>query len=304
MGPETLDDAAALAVSRDLAICLTADFITPVVDDPATWGRIAAANALSDIYAMGATPLAALNLVCWSDCLPLELLTDVLRGGAAAAAEAGCLVVGGHTIQDKEPKYGMAVIGTVAPSRILRNRGARPGDLLYLTKPLGTGIVATAIKAELATAEQAAAAVASMTTLNRGACEAAAGAQAAALTDVTGFGLAGHLCEMLDPEGDLGVEISMSALPFLPGTLEHTEMGLIPAGAYRNRDTFSGRVDFAPEVPEDRRILVYDPQTSGGLVAAIAPGRADTFEAAVQVSGGQAHRIGRFTDRGRIEVGR
>lgn len=302
MGTETLDDAAVLAVSEDVAVCLTADFITPLVDDPADWGRIAAANAISDIYAMGATPLAALNLVCWPDGLPIDLLSEVLQGGARAAAEAGCLVVGGHTVQDRQPKYGMAVLGTVHPGRILRNQGARPGDLLYLSKPLGTGILSTAIKAELASAGEIAAAIASMTALNRGASLAAVAAGAHALTDVTGFGLAGHLSEMLGPAGPLGAEVSLSALPLLPGTIGHMETGMVPAGAYRNHEAYGPRVEFAPGVPEDRRILVFDPQTSGGLLAAIPPEESARFEAEAARRGATVHRVGTFTATGRIEV--
>lgn len=302
MGPETLDDAAALAVSDDVAICFTADFITPVVDDPGQWGRIAAANSISDIYAMGATPLAALNLVCWPDCLPLEMLTEVLQGGAKTAAEARCLVVGGHTIHDREPKYGMAVIGTVHPNRILRNRGAKPGDVLYLGKPLGAGVLSTAIKADLASPEEIAAAVASMTALNRAASLAAIAAHAHALTDVTGFGLVGHLAEMLGPPGGIGAAVSMSALPLLPGTIEHARGGLIPAGAYRNRDAFRDRVRFAADVTEDRRILVFDPQTSGGLLAAIAPENASRFESEAAQRGAAVWRVGVVTMSGQIEV--
>lgn len=280
----------------DLAVCFTADFITPVVDDPTAWGRIAAANSLSDIYAMGATPLAALNLVGWPDCLPPEILSDVLAGGAQTASEAGCLIVGGHTIQDREPKYGMAVIGTVHPRKILRNRGALPGDLLYLTKPLGTGIVATAIKAELASTEQIQTAVLSMTALNRTAAEAAVAAGARALTDVSGFGLAGHLCEMLGPDGRLGAEVSFAALPWLPGTIDHMQMGMVPAGAYRNRDAYAGRFRFAPEIPESHHILPFDPQTSGGLLLAIPPEASQHFEQVTAARGTAAHQIGRFTD--------
>ena len=180
VGPETLDDAAALRLTDEIAVCFTADFITPLVDDPATWGQIAAANSISDIYAMGATPLAALNLVCWPNCLPSEWLHAVMAGGAAAAKEANCLIVGGHTVDDKQPKYGMAVIGTVHPDRILRNRGGRPGDQLYLTKPLGTGVLATAIKADMASPQQIAAAADSMKRLNRTAGEAAVAAGACA----------------------------------------------------------------------------------------------------------------------------
>jgi selenide,water dikinase len=275
-----------------------------VVDDPADWGRIAAANSLSDIYAMGASPLAALNLVCWPSCLPTGVLGEVLAAGSTAAAAADCLVVGGHTIEDREPKYGMAVIGTVHPKHVLRNRGASPGDLLYLTKPLGTGIIATAIKAEFADDEQTRAAVESMATLNRAAGEAAVAAGARALTDVTGFGLAGHLVEMLGPDGDLGAALSMAALPLLPGARHHMELGMIPAGAYRNRDAYAARVAIDDSLRERWEMLLYDPQTSGGLLAAIPAAAAEQFEQAAACRGLAASRIGRFTDSGRIEVGR
>ena len=303
VGPETLDDAAALKVSDDLAICLTADFITPVVDDPGPWGRIAAANSLSDIYAMGARPLAALNLVAWPKDLPLELLDEVLAGGSAAAAEADCMVVGGHTINDKQPKYGMAVIGTVHPDRILRNQGARPGDLLYLTKPLGTGIIATALKAESAGGEEAEAAEKSMCMLNRAASEAAIAAGVDALTDVTGFGLVGHLSEMLGQREDLGVELSLGALPLLPGVLGHIQQGKICGGAGRNRDAYSRRVRIARHAPRELEMILYDPQTSGGLLAAVAPEDAERFEAEATQHGVTAARIGRFDDSGLINVG-
>ena len=291
-----------VAVSDDLAICFTADFITPVVDDAQTWGRIAAANALSDVYAMGAKPLAALNLVCWPKQLPMELLSDVMAGGMAVTSEAACLLVGGHTVEDKEPKYGLAVIGTVHPDRILRNRGARPGDLLYLSKPLGTGIISTAVKAKLAKDEETAAAVQSMTRLNRNASQAALAASARAMTDVTGFGLAGHLTEMLGPDGQLGAEISLGSLPLLPGTKHHIQMGMIPGGAYRNRDAYAGRIRIAKGVDDGLEILLFDPQTSGGLLIAIAPDTADKFERESENRNTKATRIGVFNDTSQIAV--
>lgn len=302
MGPETLDDAAVLKVSDELAICLTADFITPLVDDPALWGRIAAANSLSDVYAMGATPLAALNLVCWPKQLSGELLAEVLDGGARAAAEAQCLVAGGHTVDDPQPKYGMAVIGTVHPDRILRNQGALPGDLLYLTKSLGTGIIATAIKAELASREEAAAAADAMAALNRAASEAAVAVAARALTDVTGFGLAGHLTEMLGGCASLGVELSAGALPLLPGVRAHMQAGVIPGGAYRNRDAFRQRVCIAEGIDDSLEMFLYDPQTSGGLLAAVAPEHAERFQQEAARGGAAAIRIGSFTETGRIDM--
>lgn len=302
MGPETLDDAAALGVSDDLAILFTADFITPVVDDARTWGRIAAANSISDIHAMGGRPLAALNLVCWSNKLPPELLAEVLDGGKSAADDADCPIAGGHTIQDKEPKYGMAVIGTVHPERILRNQGARPGDFLYLTKPLGTGIIATAMKADLAEQDETGAAIESMCVLNRAASEAAVAASAHALTDVTGFGLAGHLIEMLGPNGELGVELSFDSLPLLPGVLRHIGTGMVPGGAYRNRDAYAQRVQFDERIPESSQLLLFDPQTSGGLLAAVPVDSAEAFERECTAREVTIARIGTFNDSGRVDV--
>lgn len=301
VGPETLDDAAALKVSDEVALCFTADFITPVVDDPWQWGRIAAANSISDIHAMGATPLAALNLVCWPNCLPADWLKAVLEGGMSAAADCNCLVVGGHTVDDKQPKYGMAVIGTVHPERILPNRGAQPGDQLYLTKPLGTGIMATAIKAALASQQEMEAAIHSMMMLNRAASEAAIAAGARALTDVTGFGLAGHLSEMLGQDG-LGATIWLEALPILPGVCGHMSMGLIPGGTYRNREAYQDRVQTPKGIDANLELLLYDPQTSGGLLAAIPDKRAARFEQESAARGCPATHVGEFNDSGGICV--
>ena len=297
-----MDDAAALKVSDEMAVCFTADFITPVVDDAHLWGRIAAANSLSDIYAMGATPLAALNLVCWPDCLPLDMLQQLLAGGATAATEGGCLVVGGHTVDDSQPKYGMAVIGTVHPDRLLRNRGAKPGDKLYLSKPLGTGIVATAAKAEFASVEQLDAAAVCMVTLNRAAAEAAIEGGARAMTDVTGFGLAGHLAEMLGSDERLGATISMNALPILPGVRDLMDMGMIPGGAYRNRDAYRKRIQLGQAVDRDLEIVLYDPQTSGGMLIAVPLERSVEFEHCSIRNHVPAVPIGQFDGSGIISV--
>ena len=302
VGPETLDDAAALAVSDDLAVCFTADFITPIVDDPGDWGKIAAANSLSDIYAMGAKPLAALNLVGWPNSLAIDLLSELLAGGSAAAAQADCLVVGGHTIIDKEPKYGMAVIGTVRPDRVIRNQGARPGDGLYLSKPLGTGVISTALKRDAADPKEVEAATECMIRLNRAASLAAIAGSARALTDATGFGLVGHLVEMLGSSGDLGVELSFKSLPVLPGVFDHIAKGMVPGGARRNRDAFSDRVRLLGVPDDGSEILLYDPQTSGGLLAAIPPESAREFEDAASRQGVEVHHIGHFDDSGSISV--
>jgi selenide,water dikinase len=302
VGPETMDDAAVVMVSDELAVCLTADFITPLVDDPRDWGWIAAANSLSDVYAMGGKPLAALNLVCWPGSLPGQMLAEVLSGGADAAAAAGCMIVGGHTVQDAQPKYGLAVLGTVPPDSVLRNRGALPGDLLYLTKPLGTGIVATAIKADFASPAEIAAAVASMKTLNRAASEAALAAGARALTDVTGFGLAGHLSEMLGPDAALGAILFASRLPVLPGAMRLIAQGMVPGGTHRNRDAYGQRLHLAGGTPDGLDLLLLDPQTSGGLLAAIPANAADRFEAEAARRDAAVWCIGQFSDTGRIDV--
>lgn len=302
VGAETLDDAAALRVSDDLAILFTADFITPLVDDPHIWGKIAAANALSDIYAMGGRPLAALNLVGWPRELPAEMLGEVLSGGAAAAAKADCLIAGGHTVEDREPKYGMAVIGLIHPDAIVRNRGLKPGDALLLTKPLGTGILATAMKAELADPDQVAAAIASMTALNRVAAEAAVAVGVHAMTDVTGFGLAGHLSEMLGDDQQLGAQLSLAALPRLPGVADHMALGMIPGGAYRNRDAYGDRVEFAAADQQQADMLIFDPQTSGGLLVAIHPESVASFEQQAAAGGIEVWQIGRVDTSGAIRV--
>lgn len=302
VGPETLDDAAVISVTPDLALCFTADFITPLVDDPRDWGAIAATNAISDVYAMGGRPLAALNLLAWPTTLPAEALGQVLEGGAAAARSAGCLLVGGHSIEDKEPKYGLAVLGTVRPDAVVRNQGARPGDLLFLTKRLGTGVISTAIKAELAPPEAIVAATASMTTLNGPGAEAALAAGVHAMTDVTGFSLLGHLSEMLGPSGTLGVRLSAAALPLLPGVLELIALGLAPAGAYRNRNAYRERVTLGADLPDGLEMLLYDPQTSGGLLLAIAPERAADFQAAAAGREVATIQIGVFNTDGRITV--
>jgi selenide, water dikinase len=262
------DDAAVLRLDDERALVLTTDFFTPIVDDARDWGRIAAANALSDVYAMGGRPVVALNLTAWpGTTLPLDLLAEVLRGGASVCASAGCLVVGGHTIDDPEPKYGMAVVGLAAPSRLLTVDAARPGDTLVLTKALGTGVVATAHKRGAAADDVLLAAVSSMTTLNAQASEAALAAGVAAATDVTGFSLLGHLHRMLRASGVRAV-VSASAVPLLPGALSLTEAGYISGGTRNNMSYLEPFVSIDPVVPEPVAVLLQDAQTSGGLLLA------------------------------------
>ena len=271
VGFHTSDDAGVYKLRDDLALVHTVDFFTPIVDDPFDFGRIAATNALSDIYAMGATPVSALNLVALSlQDLGEEVLLEILRGGEAIAAEAHIAILGGHSIEDAEPKFGLAVTGVVHPDEVITNSSGRPGDALVLTKPLGAGAVSTAIKRGLAGAplEQA---VRVMTTLNRDAAEAARAAGVHAMTDVTGFGLLGHLGEMVVASG-LAAEIDAEAVPAIDGVLEllaDEDLRAIAGGTRRNRAHAEQFTTFAPQVPEARRWLVCDAMTSGGLLAAV-----------------------------------
>ena len=270
VGYEGADDAAVYRVSDDVAIVQTVDFFTPIVDDPYLFGRIAATNALSDVYAMGGRPVTALNLVAFPlEKLGGDVLREVLRGGQEAAAAAGCSIVGGHSIDDAEPKYGLAVTGLVHPLEILRNDGGRAGDVLVLTKALGAGAVATALKRGLAAPLDAAVAV--MTELNGAAAAAARAARASAVTDVTGFGLLGHLHEMALGSG-LAAEVDAAAVPAIDGVLELlAHDSAVAGGSRRNRSYAEGFTVFADGVPEPRRRLVCDAMTSGGLLVAVAP---------------------------------
>ncbi len=298
VGALTGDDAAVWRLSDERALVLTADFITPVVDDARSWGRIAAANAVSDVYAMGGTPLLALNLVGWNvDELSTELLGDVLEGGSEIAARAGFVVAGGHTVDDPEPKYGMAVVGEVHPDRILTNAGLRPGDVLVLTKPLGIGIITTAIKADRCPDELARAAVASMTRLNADAATAARAAGAQGCTDVTGFGLLGHLGRMAEESG-VDVDVVVDSVPVLDGVRELLAADLVPGGSRRNLDHIRPRLD--PGGHDDATaLLLADAQTSGGLVfGAVDAGAAAEAVAVLTASGHTAAVIGQVTAAG------
>jgi selenide,water dikinase len=279
---DTADDAGVVQLTADLAIVQTVDFFTPIVDDPYAFGRIAATNALSDVYAMGARPVSALNLVAYPlEALGPDVLRKILRGGADAAAAAGAAVVGGHSIDDPEPKYGMAVTGVVAPDAVLTNAGGRAGDALVLTKPLGAGAIATAIKRGLADDALVERAVAVMTTLNDRAAEQTRAAGAHALTDVTGFGLLGHVHELAEASG-LAAEIDAAAVPAIDGVLEVLETdAALAGGSRRNRADAETFTTFSPDVPEARRRLVCDAMTSGGLLAAVAPERARAIDGAV-----------------------
>ena len=254
-----------------------------MVDDPFTFGQIAAANALSDIYAMGGTPTHAMNLLCFPNCLELDVAGQILAGGADKAAEAGCTIAGGHTITDNEPKYGLCVSGFVDPRHVLLNSSAKEGDVLILTKALGTGILTTAFKGGLVTDEELQPAIDGMRQLNRLAALAAKGLEIHACTDVTGFGLAGHLCEMAEGS-NLTAVLDTAALPALPKALEMARMGLIPAGAYRNRDHFGSRTCF-DGVALELADLAFDPQTSGGLLFALNERQAQTLREKLRDAG-------------------
>ena len=270
VGSSTADDAAVLRLTEEIALVMTIDFFTPIVDDPYDFGRIAAANALSDVYAMGGVPLAAMNVVAFPlEQLGGDVLREILRGGADVAAAAGIAIVGGHSIDDPEPKYGMAVTGTVHPGRVLMNSGGRAGDTLVLTKPLGAGAVATAIKRGLADPAVVTRAIEVMTTLNDRGAEQARGAGAHALTDVTGFGLLGHLHELAEASG-LAAEVDAAAVPAIDGVLDLLAgEEALAGGSKRNRADAEGFTSWAADVAEPRRRLLCDAMTSGGLLAAI-----------------------------------
>ena len=293
VGNDTADDAAVYRVSEDLAIVTTVDFFTPIVDDPFDFGRIAAANALSDVYAMGGTPITALNLLAYPlEQLGGDILREILRGGAAVAGEAAVAIVGGHSIDDDEPKYGLAVTGTVHPDRILRNSTAVAGHDLFLTKPLGGGVASTAAKRGRADAELVAEQVRVMTALNRDASAAAIAAGASAMTDVTGFGLLGHTRE-LAVSSEVGIEIEAASVPAIPGVLDLLRSADPPVagGTRRNRAWAEEVVDWAGTVPEELRWLLCDAMTSGGLLVAAPPGSSLPGPRIGRVTGGPPGRI-------------
>ncbi len=275
VGTSTADDAAAYRIDDQRAIIQTVDFITPIVDDPYDYGRIAAANSISDVYAMGGRPLFALNIVCFpSKKLPLDVLGKILRGGCDKAREAGIEIVGGHSVDDAEPKYGLVVTGIVSSDRILTNAGAKPGDVLVLTKPLGSGILTTALKKGLLADATKNRIVDVMATLNRAAAEALDGLEVHALTDITGFGLLGHLIEMLNG-ARVGARLIAGDVPVLEEVWPLARDGVYPGGAKRNLDRFDRSVIWPDATPEEMKLVLADPQTSGGLLIAIAPHELD-----------------------------
>lgn len=275
VGLETSDDAAVYKITDEIAMIQTLDFFTPIVDDPYLFGQIAAANSLSDVYAMGGEPKIALNIVAFPNCLDSEILGDILRGGAEKVKEAGAVLVGGHTIQDEEPKYGLSVSGFVHPDRVWKNYGCKPGDALILTKPIGSGIVNTAVKADMASEEAIQDVVRVMASLNKKAKEVIEQYPISACTDITGFGLLGHCAEMASAS-NVTLELNLKGIPWIKEADAYAKMGLVPAGAYRNREHTCNMVDVG-NAEEYEIDLLYDPQTSGGLLVSVAPEYVDAM---------------------------
>ena len=284
MGAETGDDAAVYQINEDTALIATVDFFPPITDDPYEFGAIAAANSLSDVYAMGGRPLLALNVVGFPASLDKGILGRILQGGYAKAAEAECLIAGGHTVDDPEPKYGLSVIGVVTPGQQVSNAGAQPGDALVLSKPIGTGIITTAGKQGVADPEVMAGAVATMAALNRPGAAAMTRVGVNAATDITGFGLLGHLKSMVKGSG-VAAEISLSAVPTLPGVRELLAQGVAPGGTHRNVSSVADAVTWDAALSDADRLLLCDAQTSGGLLISVPAERAEALGAALREEG-------------------
>ena len=274
---ERAEDAGVYKLSDDLAIVQTLDFFTPIVDDPYTFGQVAAANALSDVYAMGGRPLTAMNIVCFPvETMDVSILREILAGGLDKLHEAGVILVGGHSVEDQELKYGLSITGVIHPQKVVLNTGARVGDRLILTKPLGTGIINTALKGGVADEAAVAKSVKCMVALNRKAAELMVTVEVHACTDVTGFGLLGHACEMIEGT-DIGMTIYSSAVPFFPEAKELAEMGMIPGGLHRNREFRLNMVEFGESVPQFMSDIFFDPQTSGGLLISVPGSEAESL---------------------------
>jgi len=304
VGLERADDAGVYKVTDDLALIQTVDFFTPIVDDPYWFGQIAAANALSDVYAMGGVPKTAMNLVAFPlKDMDISILRQIIQGGVDKMREAGVVLVGGHSVEDKELKYGLSVTGFIHPDRILTKKNLRAGDRLILTKPLGTGIVNTAIKGGLAPAELIDRVTRLMATLNREAAEVMSRYPVHACTDITGFGLLGHMAEMTTGT-PFGLRLNSRAIPILPEAVEYAGMGLVPAGAYKNREFRECMVDFAPSVDRLVQDILFDPQTSGGLLIAVAPDRPDDLVSELKERGVEAAaHIGEVVTAPRERIG-
>jgi selenide, water dikinase len=282
VGFDKADDAGVYKISDDLAIIQTIDFFTPIVDDPCMFGQIAAANALSDVYAMGGKPLTAMNVVCFPvKSMDIEVLREILRGGLIKLTEAETTLVGGHSVEDAEIKYGLSVTGIIHPDKVLTNVGARVGDVLVLTKPLGTGIINTAIKAGMAGSGAITKVSEAMATLNKNASLAMQAVGVSACTDITGFGLLGHASEMVRGTG-FGMIIESGRVPFFPEASGYAEKGLVPGGTYRNKTFFEQWVEMGTRVPRNLQDLLFDPQTSGGLLISVSRERAESLQATLR----------------------
>ena len=293
------DDAAVWRVDDERALVATTDFFTPVVDDPFTYGAIAAANSLSDIYAMGASPFLALNIAAFPPQLPAEICGEILRGGAEKAREAGVVIVGGHTIQDKEPKYGLVALGFAHPQKMMTKGGLKPGDVLILSKPIGTGVIATAIKAGSEEPEEAQETIGWMLRLNRQASELALACGAAAATDITGFSLLGHAWEMASASG-VGMRIDLDKVPFMTGARRLAEKWVFPGGAYDNAEFFKPHVEFQADIPQEMQLLMFDPQTSGGLLFGVGAERVACIDEKALEMWLEIWKIGEVTDSDKI----
>jgi selenide,water dikinase len=302
VGSSTADDAAIYKLTDDIALVLTTDFFTPIVDAPRDFGRVAAANALSDVYAMGGKPTSALSIVGFPDSLPATVLGEILAGAAAVANEAGISIVGGHTIKSEEPIFGLAVVGTVHPQRVLSNAGAMPGDALVLTKPLGLGIISTAAKNDQDAKSAITEAIRVMTTLNRAAAEVLTRFEVHALTDVTGFGLLGHL-RNVTAASNVTAEVWADRVPVLAAAREYVKAGIAPGGTRANWKFLADWVEFAPDVSQEEQLLLSDAQTSGGLLAAVPEGSARAVAQALTEAGTLASAVvGRITGPGRGKI--
>jgi len=297
---QLFSDAGIYQISEKTALVQTVDFFTPVVDNPYLFGQIAAANSLSDIYAAGGRPVTALNIICFP-ChrLPLEVMAEILRGGAEKVQEAGAVVIGGHSIEDEEPKYGLAVTGLIAIERLKLKQKARPGDCLVLTKPLGTGILTTALKAGVVAEKDIPEALEGMAALNAAAAEVLSEVDVSACTDITGFGLLGHLQEMITSAG-VGASLDINNIPYYPGTRELAGKGFIPGGAYRNRDYYRSSILLEREDLWEQLILLADPQTSGGLLIAVEPGDLSKLLDGLSKKMVKAHYVGKVTGKEKI----
>ena len=296
VGTETRDDAGVFRISPDTALILTVDFFTPMVDDPYLFGQIAATNAINDVYAMGGTPRLAMNIVCFPECEDLQVLRRILAGGLSKVEEAGALLVGGHTVDDQEPKYGLSVTGMVHPDHIITNAGAQPGDVLVLTKPIGNGIIATALKADMASQEAYEDAACWMTTLNREASEAMQEVGVHAATDITGFGLMGHLHEMA-AAAQAEAELWADNVPLMKGALDYASMRLVPGGAYRNRDYIAPQVVYEQDPDEAVKDILFCPETAGGLLIAVSESKADALLQALKNRQVPAALVGRIRSK-------